>query len=375
MNVLCDFHHTDLFRSLRSLFEKRLGGRLYRPLGQDWWERGFYHHPEPIYGQGCLTKAAFHRGHLRDYDTEGPSHYPHGKDSLEWSWITLDEASHKIDLVVSTYPSNVKAFGRFVRECRPGARLIQYLGNEGEYPAAETRNALCANRKVYEEIKKRTHAVFFHPEIDLSLYRWTPPPAWDRPVVRTFLNFIYHNAPQSDKPLYRAFKARLAERAYFFTHGLGTPPPGEDLPPGTPLWSYLYGKYGQDFRMPDLTRSDGEPESHEEIARLMQQTNLAWHVKTADGYGYALHQLYASGRPVICQRANYAGKTGGLLLEDKKTCVMIDGNIDKDTEKIFYFLEPDRNRKMCEAARRIFEKRVSFEKEARAVKKFLEVLR
>src|SRR3990167_4326943 len=147
MDVLCDFHHTDLFRSLRRLFEKRLGFRFYRPLGKDWWEHGYYYHPEPVYGRGCLTKASFHRGHLRDYDSNGPSHYPHGPDWREWSWITLEEASEKIDLVISTHPSNELAFRRFCVERRPMAKSIRYIGNEGEYPSEYSQNLLCSNLK------------------------------------------------------------------------------------------------------------------------------------------------------------------------------------------------------------------------------------
>ncbi len=375
MNVLCDFHHTDLFRSFRTLFENRLGMKLFRPIGEDWWEKGYYHHPEPVYGRGCLSKESFHRGHLRDYDSSGPSHYPHGSDWKEWSWITLAEASEKIDIIVSTHPANERAYAKFQKEARPRAERIRYIGNEGEEPSEISKNLLCSNLIAHQASKKKYHSLFFHPEFDTALYSWSEPPRWEKPVIRTFLNYIYHNAPQSDKPLYQKHRAALISKYYFFTHGLGTPPPGVDLPPGDPLWSYLLEKNGAGYRMPDLIRSDGEPETHEEISALMKQTNLAWHVKNADGYGYALHQLYACGRPVICRREDYRGKTGALLLQDKKTCVMLDGNERDDIRKIERFLEPDENARMCRRAHDRFRKVVNFEAEAVAVKKFLRGLK
>jgi hypothetical protein len=373
MNVLCDFHHTDLFRSLRALFEKRLGFRFYRPFGQDWWERGYFYHPEPAYGRGCLTQENFHKGQLRDFPA--PSHYPHGMDALEWSWISLEEARQKIDVIVATLPANQAAFLKFQRQLRPKARLIRYLGNEEEYPGEEYPNLLCANYKVYRAIKGKYHAVFFHPEFDLALYRWEEPPVLEKPVIRTFLNYIYHGAPQSDRHLYALHKSRLQEKAFFYTHGLGTPPPGMSLEPGTPLWPRIRELYGADFRMPDLLTNDGEPAAHDEISALMRATNIAWHVKTADGYGYAIHQLYACGRPVICRRDNYEGKTAGLLLKDGETCVMLDGDTDQDIRKILYYLEPARNRRMCWKARKIFEKTVSFDEEAEKIRRFMETLR
>lgn len=373
MNVLCDFHHTDLFRSFRLLFEKRLGFRVFRPLGLDWWEKGYFFHPEPAYGKGCLTKASFHRGHLRDYDLDGPSHYPHGRDWREWSWITLDEASRKIDLVVSSYPSNEEAFARFVREARPQAKIVRYIGNEEEYPSEITKNALISNWKTFRAAKRRVHSAFFHPEID-PVYGWADPPK-GRAVVRSFLNYLYHDTAHSDLSLFRKHAELLKGKADFYMHGLGTPPTGVEIRIGLPLWSQLHERFGEGYRMPDLIASDGEPESHEEIASLMKASNLAWHVKRADGFGYALHQLYASGRPVICERKNYEGKTGGLLLQDKKTCVMLDGDPAADAKKIERFLDPGENLKLCRRALDRYRRVVDHEREAKDIRKFLARLR
>ena len=42
MNVFCDFHHTELYHSIKLLFEDRLGFNLYRPIGMEWQEQGYW---------------------------------------------------------------------------------------------------------------------------------------------------------------------------------------------------------------------------------------------------------------------------------------------------------------------------------------------
>jgi hypothetical protein len=47
-NVFTDFHHASLLQSFILLFEKRLGGNVFRPIGMEWAEKGFwkiYDHP------------------------------------------------------------------------------------------------------------------------------------------------------------------------------------------------------------------------------------------------------------------------------------------------------------------------------------------
>src|SRR3990167_1968898 len=50
-NVFTDFHHAGLLNSLIMLFEGRLGGAVYRPIGTEWHEKGYwkiYDHPATV---------------------------------------------------------------------------------------------------------------------------------------------------------------------------------------------------------------------------------------------------------------------------------------------------------------------------------------
>jgi hypothetical protein len=51
MKILADFHHEELYHSLYLLFEKRLGHELYRQIGTDWYDEGYwmvYNHPDTV---------------------------------------------------------------------------------------------------------------------------------------------------------------------------------------------------------------------------------------------------------------------------------------------------------------------------------------
>src|SRR5258706_14059099 len=58
MNVLVDYHHGNLYHSLHLLFEKRLGFKLFRPIGMQWAEQGWWKVHEP-YGFALDTAGQY----------------------------------------------------------------------------------------------------------------------------------------------------------------------------------------------------------------------------------------------------------------------------------------------------------------------------
>ena len=52
--IFTDLHHGDLFYSLHRLFVERLGWELYRPIGLDWFNAGYWKIAEP-YGNAQDT--------------------------------------------------------------------------------------------------------------------------------------------------------------------------------------------------------------------------------------------------------------------------------------------------------------------------------
>src|SRR5690242_6385574 len=55
MKVLADYHHHDLWESLELLCA-RLGWDLYRPIGMDWYEQGYWNHERKWHGDAIAKQ-------------------------------------------------------------------------------------------------------------------------------------------------------------------------------------------------------------------------------------------------------------------------------------------------------------------------------
>ena len=96
-----------------------------------------------------------------------------------------------------------------------------------------------------------------------------------------------------------------------------------------------------------------------EVADAMSRCTAIWHCKDADGYGFTVHEAFASGRPVIGHASHYAGKLAGNLF--------VDG-----------YVEPENYEQALRspvalgmAAKHVFESIVDFDAEARIVADYL----
>ncbi len=58
ISVFTDLHHESLYQSLQLLFEKRLGWRLFRPAGLDWFQKGYWRIAE-LYNNAPDTISQF----------------------------------------------------------------------------------------------------------------------------------------------------------------------------------------------------------------------------------------------------------------------------------------------------------------------------
>ena len=55
MKVLADYHHHDLWESLELLFA-RFGWTLYRPIGMEWFEQGYWNHERKWHGDAIARQ-------------------------------------------------------------------------------------------------------------------------------------------------------------------------------------------------------------------------------------------------------------------------------------------------------------------------------
>jgi len=99
-----------------------------------------------------------------------------------------------------------------------------------------------------------------------------------------------------------------------------------------------------------------------QVAQAMADCFAIWHDKDADGYGFTVHETFASGRPVIGHAGHYAGKLAEGLWERGVTYLEPDDDLSKADAA------------MGQRALARFEALVDFDAEADAIREYLEVL-
>src|SRR5687768_6622325 len=119
MNVLIDYHHSDLAESLHRLFEDRLGFRVYIPYGLEWRTEGYwmFGRQYPDAGMGVARQFLLDDRAVDDLQPDRPLRR-----------ITLEQARTKEwALVMASVPDNEHGFARFANE--QGARYGVEVGN------------------------------------------------------------------------------------------------------------------------------------------------------------------------------------------------------------------------------------------------------
>lgn len=347
MNVFVDFHHTALLRSLIMLFEGRLGGKVYRPIGLDWHSQGFwkvYDHPataqqflsldqgyRPVDGTPPLNQFVKPTDMIEPeiYYCADPENETYNKA------ITLEEFKKRDwDIVIASMPQHIEPFQRLIREHAPKAKLIFQVGNNWNVPAGiEVKNVMASAKITPPE---GVHFIEYHQEFNLSLFE--PDYNYPEAKIHSFVNIIQNTA---DWPIFETFSRWLPE--------------------------YDFKAYGGQC-------PDGVKAGPRGVAEGMREARFIWHLKPGgDGFGHVIHNAFASGRPVILRSSHYRNQLAEALIEDGVTCI----DLDRQTpmESVLRIREigesPTRWYAMAEAARQRFEAVVNYEKEAEAIKGFI----
>lgn len=348
MNVFADFHHSDLMHGLYRLFEGRLGGNLYRPIGLDWHRHGYwrYYEAEPTIRQ-FLDIATGHRRpadgtHALNEvsDVVDGVYYVYDRANLDMhKAITLDTFNRMdIDIVIASIPQHWHTFAKLIADHKPNAKLICQLGNAWHIDPSVCRNVLASIAPV--PVPDGVNAVFYHQEFDLNIFRYEPPVPGSRKIA-AFMNVLGEGGRSVDFDRLRAM-----------------------LP-------------GFDFRSYGAQNEHGVLGTHQEIAREMHESLFVWHVKPGgDGFGHVLHNAFACGRPVITRTGHYAGKLGGELMTDGVTCIDLGTQGPDETAYLVQAIagDPAWHERLCQSARARFDAVVDFDAEEVRIREFLERL-
>jgi hypothetical protein len=322
VRALVDRHHHALFYSLQRLFEDRLGGTVYTPVGHEWWDEGYWRFGEG-YGDDRLARQ-FLTGESVMYDGHHPERPILG--------APLNAARHmKWDYVVATVQDNQRGFARFAREV--GAKYVLQVGNTNQ----SVDWSLDPLALVSSEVPIKGRGIVYHQEFDAEGVFGYSDPEPGPLTVRSFVNCF------PSTYVYRTFEEVRA------------------LVPGT-------------FAVHGIDGPDGNIETVEEIARLMRGSTFAWHDKVqGDGFGHVIHDWAAVGRPLIGHGSFYRGLMAEPFWQDGVTCIDLDKHTLSEVAEMVRQIstDPERHREMCRAIRRVFDETVDFAAEAERIREFL----
>lgn len=371
LNVMVDFHHASLLNSFILLFENRLGGNVYRPIGLEWAEKGFwniYDHPatraqfltmdqgyRPVDGTAPLNNI----GQVQDN-----VYYCQDIDSGSYNKaITLDTFfDMDIDIIIATIPQHVEPFNRLSALHKNHPKVIYQIGNSWNVPFdTPVKNIMASARLPFKP--EGFNIVEYHQEFDTKIFR---------PENYVMQFGVIENGV--DKKIGDEIPIGPANNIYSFVNCFNVD--GlfaldwqlfEKVEGLMPDWKFR--AYGGQCR-------DGAAHGSQELADRMRESRFIWHTKCGgDGYGHVLHNSAAVGRPLIARRQYYTDKMGGDLMIDGVTAILIDGlNPEEIIQKIVYYNDPVRYYDMCQAVYKNFCKNVMFEKEAEDIKLFLSKL-
>lgn len=365
MNVFVDFHHASLLNSFILLFEKRLGGNVYRPIGMDWATQGYwrvYDHPatqEQYLGIGGATPDG--TPPLNDVDaydslgqvTRGIFNCQDIDSGLTNKAITFNAfMSMPFDIVIDSLPQHLESFKKLCELHPSKPKLIYQIGNQWDVmDTTITKNVMCSALIQPGYVPQKVNFISYHQEFDTSLFH--PDEALTgidlsgnnilvSPAknIYSFVN-VFYNFP--DWSLFEEVERLLSD--------------------------FTFRSYGGQCR-------DGAAHGSKELADKMREARFIWHTKAGgDGYGHVLFNTAAVGRPLITKKSYYSGKLGEKLMIDGETCINIDNlTVNEIVDKIKYYSQPELYKKMSERVYQNFTEQVNFDKEEQEIRKFLDRL-
>lgn len=339
MQILADFHHSDLFWSLQ-LLANRLGATLYRPYGMEWYDEGYF----KLYGD--LRRKDPYRWIAKQYlvdtlfDYAGPTKigretYNGCKNYPFFNTLTLEEAkTTRIDIVICSVHENEPYFAK-LKEFYPNAKFIRQVGNDLDtiidneaYP-----NLLASATSPYNAFGG--HKVLYRQEFPLELFMPKFPAHFDN--IWSFQNDI------------------------------------EQFEDTWEFWTDLKHKLRNfDFKSYGVACEQGKIYPKREYISLMNMATFILQSKGPwEGYGHTIHNAMYLGRPMIIKYSDYQGKLAEPLLIKDETFLEMNNELP---EKIKFYSQSDKFIKMYNKCQEVFANTVNFDKEFEQIKTFIEEL-
>lgn len=340
-NVFCDFHHHSLLRSFVLLFENRFNWNVYRPIGMEWFYEGYwgYNNIEATAKQfldiettiiADKTPALNIVNSVDDciYNVYDPGHVTtHKAISLN----TFKEI--KFDYIIASVPQNVDIFKNLIKKYQPNAKLIIHFGNNWIEPEDGSNVMASVKGQDWE----RANVIYYHQEFDTNLFK--PIDEFGFKKISTYINVLQENKGWFD---FLDIENYLLDK------------------------EIVLKSYGGQCR-------DGFFDGAEAVSKSVKENDFIFHVKhIGDGYGHALYNAYACGKPTIIRSSYYKDCLGEELFNDDN-CIDLDkmGFDDAMNKIVDVINDIDQLKTMSANAHRSFINAVSFEQDAEEVKNWL----
>lgn len=349
LRVFSDLHHSGLFYSLKLLFEDRLGGELYRPIGEEWFGKGFWDVAKP-YNDDPGTIKQYLSLDSRFTPIDGtpvlnkvidtkPTHYviEEKEHNYQQKAITFEQfKAMDIDIIIASIPSHWITYKKLRNEYKPKAKVIAHMGNMFNEIFSFIQDGIVDNlmASTIEFPHKDLNTVFYHQE--QPLVDFIPPD----PNNRKIKSFV-HLLPKSEQ--FNEYKTVLNDFE-FKAYGAGSP--------------------------------NGWVNGLSNLYSEMQDTQYVYHVKPGgDGYGWNWHSAFMLGRPVLTNFTDYEKCLGGKLFEDGITGFNLEAHTVVENCDLIRRALVDNPGKMAEAANKRFKEIVNYDLEEQTIRKFLEMLK
>lgn len=368
LNVFTDFHHAGLLNSLIMLFEGRLGGNLYRPIGEEWYKQGFWHiydHPATVQqylgiggatpdGSPKLNEVEAWVGEGIGRSIPGDGITSRATDATVYyckdiegdktnKAITLDGFLHlPIDIVIASIPQHLEPFKKLCELHPNKPKLVYQIGNAWNVDPNSVKNVMAS--AIIPNIPEGINFVSYHQEFDLSTFHPQDFSKLPGKNIYSFVNcFNTQDHFSQDWRLFLQLEQLMDD------------------------WNFK--SFGGQCR-------DGNCNGSQEVADKMRESAFIWHTKAGgDGFGHVIHSAVATGKPLIVKKEYYRGKMAEALLEDGVTCLTIDSlTPGQIADKIELYGLQENYSMLCREAYERFRVIVDFDQEEKDLRNFLDKL-
>lgn len=278
MNILIDYGgHSDLFYTMHLLFEKRLGYKLFFPIGQDWVDKGYVTGHYNLASTEAVNDEIIDGIHIFHRKMEPANGF------FDMRGVTFDQfLKMDWDIIATTTYYQEKPFYELVKDCKPNALFLRQIANIREKSLGYCKNLLLG--AAYNPVD---YAGNQHPQQSF--------------ILNGKNHFIYipeqyegyHYTEPTNNKLIVCLARHISPEDLFAWN--------QCKKVFEPL-GFTFKMYGGQYQPYEVDEKYGETISHPLLPAGIKESTFVWYTKPHGGGGFTVRQALACGRPVIIRK-------------------------------------------------------------------------